>query len=183
MVINAETGLANTPLTAEQVAQVLGTSLSNLELKAGSEQRLRIFEETAKGLAARGDIVEQFVRASEHSEVLYRLLLHAYLKLGEQTHKLQEVNRDLELHEVMEILYRKQLAIYTVLDRRHNRRAAKLERGDRRCKLTSKQVSEMRLAWNNGRGVSINKLAERYGRAVSTVWKIVHGRCWKNPIR
>src|SRR5260370_40434822 len=57
----------------------------------------------------------------------------------------QELTRDCQLHEELEILYRKQLARYLTLDRRHTRRTAKeVTNPDRRCKLTPVPVKDIR---------------------------------------
>jgi len=63
----------------------------------------------------------------------------------------QELTRDCELHEELEILYRKQLARYITLDRRHTRKTAKdVTNPDRRCKLTPVLVKDIRNAHNTG---------------------------------
>jgi DNA invertase Pin-like site-specific DNA recombinase len=89
---------------------------------------------------------------------------------------------DSSVQELLEreiLLYRKMLAAYITLDRRHTRKTAKLEPGDRRCKLTSEQVNEIRRL--KTQGMSYRQLAKRFGiRSPSTVSKIIHGLCWKN---
>src|ERR1700687_5195934 len=94
----------------------------------------------------------------QEREIVYRNLLAAYLKL-------QDVNRqNLELE--------KRLQEVT---------ATPAEPVDKRCKLTARQVNEMRQAHTDK--VSMHQLARRYGVTVSTVWKIVHEHYWKPPVR
>jgi len=94
----------------------------------------------------------------QEREIVYRNLLTAYLKLQEVS--LQNLELEKRVQEVA---------------------AAPPEPVDKRCKLTAKQVNEMRQAHTDK--VTMRRLAKRYGVTVSTVWKIVHEHYWKPPVR
>jgi DNA-binding transcriptional regulator YiaG len=85
-----------------------------------------------------------------------------------------------ELQEREIIIYRQMLARYITLDRRHTRRMAQEAKNpvDKRCKLTPRQVNEMRQAYVDK--VSMRQLAKRYSVSVSTVSNIVNGLYWKS---
>jgi predicted DNA binding protein len=91
----------------------------------------------------------------QEREVVYRNLLAAYLKLQD----LNRHNSELE----------KRLQEVT---------ASRTEPVDKRCKLTPRQVNEMRQAY--ARKVSMRQLAKRYCVSVSTVSNIVNGLYWKS---
>jgi predicted aldo/keto reductase-like oxidoreductase len=91
----------------------------------------------------------------QEREIVYRNLLAAYIKL-------QDVNR-----EKAELEKRLQEIAVTPT-----------EPVDKRCKLTARQVNEMRQAYMDK--VSMRQLAKRYCVSVSTVSNIVHGLYWKS---
>ena len=85
----------------------------------------------------------------------------------------KKTDKQLQAYEILSEMYKnRNKGIQPVALKRYNQSA------NRKCKLTSKLVKEIRKKYNPF-VYSRNRLAKEYGVSPSVIYRIIHGKAWK----